>query len=69
MVDLIKQAYSAEKVAAFAYIGHAASVKDKNEKVAIRQIEIDEWNHREEMMLMKKYNLSQANGMSLSFML
>ena len=58
LVDLIKQAYSAEKAAAFAYIGHAASVKDKEEKVAIKQIEIDEWNHRAEMLLlMKRYDV------------
>lgn len=68
LVDLIKQAYSAEKAAAFAYIGHAASVKDKDEKAAIRQIEIDEWNHRKEMMaLMKKYNLSPSKWYEFKF--
>lgn len=68
LVDLIKQAYSAEKAAAFAYIGHAASVKDKDEKAAIRQIEIDEWNHRDEMMvLMKKYNLSPSKWYEFKF--
>ncbi|MFN8115707.1 MAG: ferritin-like domain-containing protein [Bacteroidia bacterium] len=68
LVDLIKQAYSAEKAAAFAYIGHAASVKDKDEKAAIRQIEIDEWNHRDEMMvLMKKYNLSPSMWYEFKF--
>jgi rubrerythrin len=59
LVDLMKQAYSAEKAAAFAYIGHAASVKDKVEKAAIKQIEIDEWNHRAEMLLLlKQYECS-----------
>lgn len=68
LVDLIKQAYSAEKAAAFAYIGHAASVNDKDEKAAIRQIEIDEWNHREEMMmLMTKYNLSPSKWYEFKF--
>lgn len=55
LVDLIQQAYSAEKAAAFAYIGHAASVKSKDEKATIRQIELDEWNHRAEMMEIMKY--------------
>ena len=35
---LLQKAYSAEKAAAFAYQGHAASVKDKEAKLAIRQI-------------------------------
>lgn len=50
LVDLLQKAYSAEKAAAFAYQGHAASLKDPEEKAAIRQIEIDEWNHRREVL-------------------
>ncbi|MES1226134.1 MAG: ferritin-like domain-containing protein [Bacteroidota bacterium] len=50
LTDLLQKAYSAEKAAAFAYQGHAASVKDKSQKTAIRQIEIDEWNHRKEVL-------------------
>ncbi|HTA61622.1 MAG TPA: ferritin-like domain-containing protein [Bacteroidia bacterium] len=58
LVDLLKQAYSAEKPAAFAYQGHAAAVKNLEEKKAIRQIEMDEWNHREEVLaIMKQYNV------------
>ncbi|HLZ85732.1 MAG TPA: ferritin-like domain-containing protein [Puia sp.] len=58
LVDLLQKAYSAEKAAAFAYQGHAASVKDKGEKAAIRQIEIDEWNHRREVLqLMQRYDV------------
>jgi hypothetical protein len=58
LVDLLKKAYSAEKAAAFAYQGHAGSVKDKKEKEAIRQIELDEWNHRHEVLeIMKKYDI------------
>lgn len=58
LVDLLKMAYSAEKAAAFAYIGHAASVKDPEAKKIIRQIEIDEWNHRKEVLgLMLKYDV------------
>ncbi|MBK6397074.1 MAG: ferritin-like domain-containing protein [Bacteroidetes bacterium] len=55
---LLQQAYSAEKAAAFAYQGHAGSVKDPEQKKAIRQIEIDEWNHRKEVLLiMQKYDI------------
>src|ERR1043166_6467840 len=51
-------AYSAEKAAAFAYQGHAGSVKSKEEKAAIRQIEMDEWNHRREVLeIMQRYKV------------
>lgn len=42
LVDLLQRAYSAERAAAFAYIGHAGSVKNRAQKTAIRQIELDE---------------------------
>lgn len=68
LVDLIQMAYSAEKAAAFAYIGHAASVKNKEEKVAIKQIEIDEWNHRDEvMLLMKEYDIPVSKWYEFKF--
>jgi hypothetical protein len=58
LVDLLQKAYSAEKAAAFAYQGHAGSVKNMNEKSAIYQIEIDEWNHRKEVLkIMQTYNI------------
>jgi rubrerythrin len=58
LIDLLQRAYSAEKAAAFAYQGHASSVKDKIQKTAIRQIEIDEWNHRSEVLtIMKHYDI------------
>ena len=58
LIDLLQRAYSAEKAAAFAYQGHAGSVKSKDEKAAIHQIEIDEWNHRREVLeIMHQYNI------------
>ncbi|HZX59091.1 MAG TPA: hypothetical protein VFE54_10205 [Mucilaginibacter sp.] len=58
LINLLKQAYSAEKAASFAYQGHAGSVKDIEEKKAIRQIEIDEWNHRAEVLkIMNQYQV------------
>jgi hypothetical protein len=58
LVDLLKKAYSAEKAAAYAYQGHAASVKNREEKIAIRQIETDEWNHRREVLhIMNEYGI------------
>lgn len=56
LIDLLQRAYSAEKAAAFAYQGHAGSVRDQTEKIAIRQIERDEWNHRKEVLkIMQQY--------------
>ena len=61
LIDLLKKAYSAEKAASFAYQGHAASVKDPLEKAAIRQIELDEWNHRKEVLqLMNRYDIQPS---------
>jgi hypothetical protein len=61
LVDLLRQAYSAEKAAAFAYQGHATSVKSAADKKAIRQIEQDEWQHRREVFaIMKQYGVSPS---------
>ncbi len=58
LINLLKQAYSAEKAAAFAYQGHAGSVSSAEEKIAIKQIEVDEWNHRSEVLkLMNQYQV------------
>ena len=58
LVKLLKQAYSVEKAAAFAYIGHAENVKTEAEKLAIKQIEIDEWGHRTEVLsIMNEYDI------------
>jgi hypothetical protein len=58
LTDLLQRAYSAEKAAAFAYIGHAGSVKNAGEKKAIKQIETDEWNHRREVLeIMNQYEI------------
>ena len=68
LVDLLKKAYSAEKAAAFAYQGHAASVKDPEQKKAIRQIEIDEWNHRQEVLhIMKQYGIKPSKYYEFRF--
>jgi rubrerythrin len=58
LVDLLRRAYSAEKAAAFAYQGHAGSVRNQDEKASIKQIELDEWGHRKEVLgIMKRYNI------------
>ncbi len=68
LIDSLKKAYSAEKAAAFAYQGHAASVKDPEEKAAIRQIELDEWNHRREVLqIMSVYGIKPSGYYELRF--
>ena len=58
LVNLLRQAYSAEKAASFAYIGHAATLKDPDEKAAVRQIEQDEWEHRRHVLeIMRQYDI------------
>ena len=58
LFKLLRLAYSAEKAAAFAYVGHAGSVKDPDDKVAIKQIEMDEWGHRESVLsIMRQYKI------------
>ena len=44
LVKLLQRAYSGEKAAAFAYIGHACSLRDPGAKAAVKQIEVDEWS-------------------------
>jgi hypothetical protein len=68
LIRLLQQAYSAEKAAAFAYQGHAGSVKSDEEKKAIRQIEIDEWNHRKEVLeIMNHYNIPVSTYFEVRF--
>ena len=68
LVRLLQQAYSAEKAAAYAYIGHAGSVKDLKHKQLIRQIELDEWKHREEVLkIMQHYQIPISNFFEIKF--
>lgn len=47
LIRLLQLAYSAERAAAYAYRGHWHSVVDMQERARIRQIEDEEWHHRE----------------------
>jgi len=46
LIALLQLAYSGELAAAFAYRGHWKSVRSADEKIAIQNIENDEWRHR-----------------------
>ena len=47
LISLLQMAYSAEQAAANAYRGDWHSVKNAEERHRIRQIENEEWHHRE----------------------
>lgn len=47
LITLLQLAYSAERAAAYAYRGHWHSVVDQDERIRIKQIEDEEWHHRE----------------------
>ncbi|NJO87865.1 MAG: hypothetical protein HC831_02080 [Chloroflexia bacterium] len=68
LIKLLQKAYSAEKAAAFAYQGHAASVKETEAKLTIKQIEIDEWEHRDEVLkIMNVYDIKISKYNELKF--
>lgn len=68
LIDLLQMAYSAEKAAAFAYIGHANSIKDKEAKKRINEIENDEWEHRKEVLaIMRQYNIPISKWYEFKF--
>lgn len=47
LTTLLQLAYSGERAAAYAYRGHWNSVVNEDERVRIKQIEEEEWHHRE----------------------
>ena len=69
LVDLLRRAYSGERAAAFAYIGHAGSLRRREtERVAVRQIEEDEWDHRRQVRrLMDQYEIAPSRWYELKF--
>jgi len=68
LVELLQRAYSAEKAAAFAYIGHAGSLRDRETKAAVKQIEDDEWVHRKNVLvIMQKYDIPISKYYEVKF--
>lgn len=58
LARLLQRAYSAERAACFAYIGHANSLRDPAEKAAIKRIEDDEWAHRAHVLeIMRRHGV------------
>jgi len=66
---LLKTAYSAERAASFAYIGHAGSLRrNPEERAKVQEIEQDEWNHRRDVkVLMDRYEIPVSKWLELKF--
>ncbi len=70
LVDLLRKAYSAERAASFAYIGHAGSLRDETEKAKVREIEDDEWEHRREVKtILDQYEIPVSRYYEIKFYL
>ncbi len=70
LVGSLRKAYSAERAASYAYIGHAGSLKDPEEKAAVREIEQDEWDHREQVLkIMLQYEVPVSQYYELKYFL
>ncbi len=70
LYKLLRLAYSAERAAAFAYIGHAGSLKHTEEKAAVKRIEDDEWEHRASVLkIMQQYDIPISRYYEIRFYL
>jgi rubrerythrin len=70
LVKLLRLAYSAERAAAYAYIGHAGSVDDAAAKAALTQIEADEWEHRAAVLdILRTYDIPVSRVLEVRFFL
>ncbi|MGB8356010.1 MAG: hypothetical protein WCD79_19080 [Chthoniobacteraceae bacterium] len=68
LADLLSKAYSAERAAAFAYIGHANSLADPEARAAVKQIEDDEWTHRRNVLaIMRQYDIPVSRYYEIRF--
>src|SRR5688572_23118552 len=70
LVRLLQRAYSAERAASLAYIGHAASLRDPAAKAAVKQIEDDEWTHRRHVLaIMQQYGVPVSRPFEVRYYL
>ncbi len=68
LIKSLQTAYSAEKAASFAYIGHAKSLKDKTQVARINEIEQDEWEHREHVLtIMLEYEIPVSKYLEIKY--
>jgi hypothetical protein len=68
LIKLLQRAYSAERAASFAYIGHAGSLKNPAAKLAVKQIENDEWDHRRHVLaIMQHYQIPISRSLEVRY--
>src|SRR5688500_5427507 len=68
LIKLLQRAYSAERAASFAYIGHAGSLNDPAAKLAVKQIENDEWDHRRHVLeIMQLYQIPISRSLEVRY--
>jgi rubrerythrin len=46
LIEILQQAYSGERAAAYAYRGHWHSLRDADDRSRVQTIEEEEWHHR-----------------------
>lgn len=75
LVELLQRAYSAERAAALAYVGHAKSLaargagSDPAVIAAVKRIEQDEWDHRGHVLsLMRRYEIPVSRFYEFKFL-
>ena len=65
---LLRLAYSAERAAAYAYQGHAASLRDPVERGHVAAIEAEEWLHREHAArMMRRLGITPSRWLELKY--
>jgi hypothetical protein len=70
LVGSLQRAYSAERAASLAYIGHAASLRDPAAKARIKEIEQDEWDHRRNVLaILQHYDLPVSRRLEVQYYL
>ena len=68
LVRLLQTAYSAERAASFAYVGHAGSLRDPDERAAVQEIEQDEWGHRRQVLkIMRQYEIPVSRYLEIKY--
>jgi hypothetical protein len=68
LVRMLQRAYSAERAAAFAYVGHAASLRDPEERAAVQQIEQDEWAHRRQVgAILRRHRIPVSRRLEVQY--
>lgn len=68
LVTSLRMAYSAEKAATFAYIGHAGSLKNPEEKAAVKKIEQEERDHRRNVLtIMQQHDIPISRYYELKY--